>query len=305
MQQREEVPLEDLAEPFSRHLCEHLRHTDRQGTFERSRFLDACRAFNRGEIDADELRDTTVRLGFQNVIDAFHVVGNEPLEVRFFEDERRGHIRGIRLTDDLLQLVESLGPDDLSAEAEARWRLVETAWSLGLPAHMLTIGYDSGREVLLTPDRTRRKVITPARDALNGYQRGHCFYCFDAISVEPGTPDLAHVDHFFPHVLKRTELGTRVNLDGVWNLVLACQRCNAGPEGKWMRVPALQYLDRLHRRNEYLIQSRHPLRETLMQQTGASEQRRREFLDAVFNEARHTGLGLVPWETPPRGPQAF
>ena len=124
MQQREEVPLEDLAEPFSRHLCEHLRHTYRQGTFERSRFLDACRAFNRGEIDADELRDTTVRLGFQNVIDAFHVVGNEPLEVRFFEDERRGHIRGIRLTDDLLQLVESLGPDDLSAEAEARWRLV-------------------------------------------------------------------------------------------------------------------------------------------------------------------------------------
>ncbi len=305
VEQREEVPLEDLAEPFSRHLCEHLRHADRQGTFERSQFLDACRAFNRGELNAEGLRDATVRLGFENVIDAFHVVGNRPVAVRFFEDERRGRIRGIRLTDELLGLVESLGPSDLSAEAEARWRLVETAWSLGLPTHMLAIGYDSDSELLLAPNQVRRKTITPARDALNGYQRGKCFYCFGSIGIKPGGADLAHVDHFFPHVLKRTGLGARINLDGVWNLVLACQRCNAGAGGKWMLLPAPPYLERLHRRNEYLIRSHHPLRETLIQQTGASPGKRAEFLNAVFSEARQTGAGLNLWKTTPRAPTAF
>ncbi|HYZ34287.1 MAG TPA: hypothetical protein VE684_18615 [Crenalkalicoccus sp.] len=30
---------------------------------------------------------TTARLGFVNVLDAFHVVGSRPVPVRFFEDE--------------------------------------------------------------------------------------------------------------------------------------------------------------------------------------------------------------------------
>jgi hypothetical protein len=85
----ERVTLQDLAEPFARHLCEHLGHTDKQITAKRSRFLDACRAFNRGEIDKDRLVETTVKLGFNNVIDAFHVVGEKPIPVQFFVDERQ------------------------------------------------------------------------------------------------------------------------------------------------------------------------------------------------------------------------
>jgi hypothetical protein len=42
------ITLDALAEPFSRHLCEHLGHVDRQGTFQHSKFLDACRYFNAG-----------------------------------------------------------------------------------------------------------------------------------------------------------------------------------------------------------------------------------------------------------------
>lgn len=68
------------------------------------------------------------------------------------------------------------------------------------------------------------------------------------------------------------------NLDGVWNLVLSCRRCNRGKQGKSARVPALHFLERLHRRNEYLIGSHHPLRETLMTQTGRTESERRSFL---------------------------
>lgn len=64
----------ELAVPFSKHQCRHLQAVDRQGTSSRSRFLDACRSHNAGEITQDDLVETTRRLGFQNVIDAFHVL---------------------------------------------------------------------------------------------------------------------------------------------------------------------------------------------------------------------------------------
>jgi len=66
--------LGDLALPFSQAVCEHLKLNDKQTTSGSSRFLDACRAFNRQEITRDELTSKTVQLGFNNVIDAFHVV---------------------------------------------------------------------------------------------------------------------------------------------------------------------------------------------------------------------------------------
>ncbi len=94
------VPLDDLAAPFARHLCEHLKKADKQATSPSSRFLDACRAFNRGEIAEDSLVETTARLGFANVIDAFHIVGSGPVPVRFFVEERASG-GGVRLTDDL------------------------------------------------------------------------------------------------------------------------------------------------------------------------------------------------------------
>ncbi len=170
--QREVVSLQELAVPYSSHLSEHLRLADRQATSASSRYLDACRAFNRGESSEEELVDITAKLGFQNVIDAFHVVGNGPISIRFFEDERRLSTQGIRLTDELLNLPEAVEGEDLLIEAEARWRLVETAWELNLPRQVLTVTYKPETKLLLPADLTRRKAITAARDALNGYQNG-------------------------------------------------------------------------------------------------------------------------------------
>jgi CRISPR/Cas system Type II protein with McrA/HNH and RuvC-like nuclease domain len=114
-----------------------------------------------------------------------------------------------------------------------------------------------------------------------GYQKGKCFYCSADISVEAGHEDLCDVDHFFPHTLGRFLPADKVNLDGVWNLVLSCWRCNRGKQGKSARVPAIRFLQKLHRRNEYLIGSHHPLRETLMTQTGRTESERRSFLQEM------------------------
>lgn len=279
------ITLEALAEPFSRHVCEHLKLVDKQGAFQSSRFLDVCRKFNRNEIKKEELLDATARLGFNNVIDAFHVVHDGEIAVRFFSDERTGREKGIRLTDDLFRLTEQFQSRNLPSEIEARWRLVETAWELNLPRHVLTVGFDPENELFVVNDRLlERRVITGCRDALNGYQKGKCFYCFADISVIGSSDDLADVDHFFPHALKSQGVGDLI--DGVWNLVLACQSCNRGAAGKFMQVPDLRFLERLHTRNSFFIDSHHPLRETLMKQTGDSEPKRRQFLQEMYNRSK-------------------
>ena len=136
------VSLGELTLPFARHLCEHLELSDKQGTFGQSRFLDACRACNRGELTQTQLVEQTARLGFNNVIDAFHVVNQSEVPVRFFTDERRQSAGGIRPTDDLRRVRADFQYRNLPVELEARWRLVETAWDLNLPAHVLAVTYE-------------------------------------------------------------------------------------------------------------------------------------------------------------------
>lgn len=219
------------------------------------------------------------------MIDAFHIVNHGEIAVRFFTDERTSRRKGVRLTDELSTLRTTVQWRNLEPEVEARWRLVEAAWELNLPREALTVKHDP--ELLtLFPDKValRRTSITGSRDALNGYQRGKCFYCFADIAVDAGAHELADVDHFFPHVLKR--FGIAGPVDGVWNLVLACRDCNRGVAGKFGRLPALRYLARLWRRNNHLIGSHHPLRDTLLQQTGRTEATRHSFFQSTYNEAR-------------------
>lgn len=83
-----------------------------------------------------------------------------------------------------------------------------------------------------------------------------------------------------------------INLDGVWNLVLACKDCNRGVGGKFARIPEEKYLDRLYRRNEHLIISHHPLREALIAQTGVNPRYRWRFLKEVDKGATE----LLPGE---------
>lgn len=295
---REAIPLEELALPFARRVADHLRHHDKQGTVPNSSFLNACRAFNRGELTEEALRSAATRLGFQNVIDAFHVVDNAEFAQRFFIDERNIS-KGIRLTDEMRALARSVESPNLREEVESRWRLVETAWELNLPRNVLTVGFEDVGDTLVEP--RRRKPITGARGALNGYQKGRCFYCFAAISVASGAPDICHVDHVFPWSVGHRLGGAPV--DGVWNLVLACARCNDWHE-KSNRPPHERYVERLHRRNEFLISSNHPLRPTLIAQTGGSEAVRAVTLRKALDETTVSGARAT-WTAPEELAPAF
>lgn len=278
------LKMSDIAPVFSRHITEHLKIADKQGTSHSSNFLDACRKFNSDVIDKNDLLEATVHYGFVNVIDAFHVVGQKDIPFRFYIDERKEH-DGIRITDEFSKLVASNQISALPHETESRWRLVETAWELGVSRSLLSIQHDSEDDMLIAQmTNNRRKSVTGSREALNGYQKGRCFYCGSTIGA--GTDGIrgVEVDHFFPHVLKQYGLGEII--DGIWNLVLACPECNRGPQGKFAQVPSIELLKRLHIRNEYLINSNHPLRETLMLQTGTTESTRAKFLNHLHQKAR-------------------
>lgn len=281
------ITLDELALPFALHVAAHLKGCDRQATSASSRFLDACRAFNRtagAGNDKVELAEQAVKLGFNNVIDAFHVVGNQAIPDAFFIDERAAR-KGIRVTEHFSALMESVQAENLFHEVESRWRLVETAWDMGVSRSLLGITYDEYSEGLIAVDRSmRRRSVTSCRAALNGYQKGKCFYCFRNIAIEGDRlSDRPDVDHFLPHALKQH--GFPKSLDGIWNLVLSCRDCNRGVGGKSDMIPSVKLLERLHRRNEFLIRSQHPLRETLISQLGVSEGGRRGLLNDLYIKA--------------------
>ena len=100
------ISLEELAEPFSRNVCSHLAAAPKQATSPSSKFLNTCKLFNEGEISGSQLIEATSKLGFVNVIDAFHTVNQGEIEKKFFLDERKTS-KGIRLTDDLFSLFET------------------------------------------------------------------------------------------------------------------------------------------------------------------------------------------------------
>jgi len=280
-QSGELIKLEDLAPVFGKAIATHIGHSPKQGT-RPGKFLQAVQNYNSdGNLDA--LIKATVAGGFQDVIDAFHNIGSSSVLHKFYIDERKSN-KGIRITDEFSKLAEGIQIRNISQEVNSRWRLVETAWNLGIAANHLVVQHDHELGEIFTFDSARRrKAVTSSRGALNGYQKGRCFYCNANLHLL-GEDFNTDVDHFFPHKLKQSN--QNINLDGVWNLVLACQSCNRGPRGKFDRIPSLRLLERLHKRNEYLIGSHHPLRETLMNQTGTSLKNRISFLSGVYNKVQ-------------------
>ena len=68
--------------------------------------------------------------GFNNVIDAFHVINNGMILINFFEKSYNRATKHIILTDDLFGLSEVPFFNNFQNEVNARWNLVETAWCI-------------------------------------------------------------------------------------------------------------------------------------------------------------------------------
>jgi hypothetical protein len=213
------ISLSDLAEPFSKYITEHLKINDKQGNSNSSNFLNHCREFNEGKLNKEKLLSITEKLGFVNVVDAFQNVNGGQIPDSFYEKDFKDGKKNIIIKDNLLSLKESFQYHNLEPEVEARWKLVETAWNLQINPNLLEVKYDEAASMFfLESDIMRRKNITSVRDALNGYQKGICFYSSQDISITGKKGNLCDVDYFLPHINKLTHANDEVNINGVWYL---------------------------------------------------------------------------------------
>ena len=135
------VSLEQLAPTYTDELISHLISHPKQTTAPSSSFLEACSRFNLGEISREDLMSIAVKIGFKDVVGAFQNLKGSSLNNPFYSDDLRESNRLI-LHDDLLRLSDSSSISDLRSETESRWRLVESAWSLGVSERILAVDAD-------------------------------------------------------------------------------------------------------------------------------------------------------------------
>ena len=287
------ISLENIALPFALNICEHLKVNDKQHTGPSNKFLDYCREFNQNKINEDQLRENSIKYGFTYVVDAFHNVANNEIPKFFMKDNSKE--KGIILTDNFYKLIEGNQKHNLNLEVNSRWQLWETAISLKISPNLIQINSDFQNDVLyIFDDQKRRKDVTSSRDGLNGYQKGKCFYCPNEIQIEQGHENSCEVDHFFPHILK--EKYNIINIDQIWNLVLSCKTCNRGSLGKFERIPDIIFLEKLNIRNNFYIESHHPLRETIINQTGKSYKDRISFLQNFYINSKNKIPSKIGWK---------
>ncbi|MFI6796161.1 HNH endonuclease [Streptosporangium canum] len=202
--------------------------------------------------------------------------------MRYYEDRRKDPTTpGLVMRDELLALARSVHAPTLDAETAARWRLVETAWATGVSGAVLAppLVYDPGTQHLVLQTKQRRKSVTGVVAALNGYQDGRCAYCDQLMAQDAGAGPV--VEHVLPWKLL-TRRWDGPDVDAVWNLVLSCKPCN---DAKRDRAPHGAWMPWLEQRNNDLIESRHPLREVLMAQTGNTAAVRHATLKRAYQRA--------------------
>ncbi|MDB9782830.1 HNH endonuclease [Winogradskyella sp.] len=275
------ISLKDLSEPFLRNILEHLKKSDKQGNSKSSTFLDGCRSYLSDMLGYPELLQLTEQKGFANVIDAFQNVNGEQVPNPFYHKDYVGKKKQIIITDELLRLKENFHFQNFHQEVDARWNLVETAWNLNINPKLLEVKYDEDNALFfIESELMKRKDVTSVKAALNGYQKGKCFYSSQNISINSKSKTICDVDHFLPHANKIIHSQNGANINGVWNLVLADSSVNRQKSAK---VPEKRFLERLFNRNEFYISSKHPLAETIINQTGYTKEKRKIFLEKHYN----------------------
>lgn len=291
-EQKTKISLSELAIPFADSIVDHLKKNDKQGNSASSKFLKGCRDFIATNISKEQLYNITEKYGFVNVVDAFQNINGGSILNKFYEKDYKYGKKDIIVTDNLLKIKELFQYRNLEQEVEARWNLVETAYNLQVNPNLLEVKYDETKSIFFIESNVMRRVdVTSVRDSLNGYQKGKCFYSFQDISINKNETNTCAVDHFLPHLNKLEHAKNGVNINGVWNLVLSDGSINIDKNAK---IPEKRFLERLFNRNEFYIESKHPLAETIINQTGKTKEIRRKFLEENYNLA--LSLSIQKWK---------
>ncbi|MDB4664411.1 HNH endonuclease [bacterium] len=196
--------------------------------------------------------DAIERVGneaFSDVIPRFHNLGKtQELQGTFYEIDFGNQLV---LKDELFEIAGDV--ESLDAEIEARWSLLEGAYTIQAGDFELA---NSIRDIYIADGYSRRD-LTPNIPFLQGYQGNRCFYCAEAISSD------VHVDHVLPRQV--------LQHDEIWNLVLAHGYCNLQKED---RLVGEHYVEKLIARNENIMGSNHPWKKKIAAGLGGSPTQR-------------------------------
>ncbi|MCX5441273.1 HNH endonuclease [Streptomyces sp. NBC_00063] len=263
-----EMTLRDLAAPYAMSLVAHAAKAPQapEGTsIGKADFL-AVAAAEREETQklgrpTDLLLEAAVKSMPGMVMQKFHNLrGGTEVPHRFYEVAGTPRRRIVRLTPALLQVAQSEQATGLRTELDARWSIVESSFAAGIGRVLIEEGVSVDWATLKLTDKRRRRPVTGVADALIGFQHGRCLLCDDVLDLA----DAVAVDHVFPYSLMQryASVGgwSGPDLDVLWNLAPAHEKCNST---KSDRLPRPDELVRLARRNEAIMGSPHPLRKTL------------------------------------------
>ncbi|WP_151771270.1 HNH endonuclease [Streptomyces abyssomicinicus] len=286
-QGRDAVPLKDLAAAYgiamARHLAEAPQAPHATHLGERD-FLTVAEQESAATLAAGRPTEKLVAAAERSmpamVMRKFHNLrGSDTVPHTFYELLGTGRHRTVRLSSHLLRLARSEQAALLSAELGARWSIVETSFASGVGRSLVEEGMAHDLETLKLTDKLRRRSVTGLVEATIGFQHGRCQICGEVI----GPDEPIAVDHVFPFALMQRYRSVGAwcgpDLDALWNLAPAHAACNGT---KSDRLPLPAELDRLAARNEAIMQSPHPLRQTLrrpLERAGAASWR--HFLAAV------------------------
>lgn len=262
-QGRTEVSLPELAQPYAMTLAEHAAEMPqaRQGSsLGEADFLSILLAESTETLSTgaptEKLVDAAVRSMPGMVMQKFHnLAGSTEVPHRFYELDGAGRHRVVRLTPQLLRVARAGEREHLRGELDARWRIVETSFSTGVGASLISEGLVVDTTGTLLTDKRRRRNVAGVTQAVIGFQYSRCLIC----DIEIGPEDLVAVDHMFPYSLMSRGF-TKLDLDAIWNLSPAHAACNGT---KSNRVPYPVEVQRLAARNIAIMGSPHPLRRTL------------------------------------------
>ena len=170
-----------------------------------------------------------------------------------FYDFNDGH--DLVITDDLLTLSHT-NRDELDAELDARWGLLEGAFKIGADSFQL----NNDLRLIYIENSYERTNITKNIPFLQGYQGNTCFYCCEPISEG---------DIYVDHVLPRQVL----QHDEIWNLALAHSLCNGQ---KTDRLIGPHFREKLGARNENIMGSNHPWKKKIEAALGKTKAQRKK-----------------------------
>ncbi len=270
------VSWEDLSKDF---LSEYLdRLTDdpmpQQANPARRTVMERIAADLMGDhINESQAIERVATDAFNDVVPRFQTIGTDKSIVKnlFYEPDFG---KQLVLTDTLLSLGDEKFAE-LDQEVDARWNLLEGAFSINQSQHSYQLA-NNVREIYLA-DGYERKSLTDNIPFLQGYQGNTCFYCGQRMEGQ------IHVDHVLPRQV--------INHDEVWNLVLSHSDCNL-LKGDYL--VGQHFIEKLTQRNENIMGSNHPWKHRISSQLGNTAKRRRDALAANYDNMRSV-LGRYYW----------